>query len=194
MGISTDAQNQEAFPAWADAALSDELPRIIGVGEAQAVEFKSQYPAQASDLGKEIAAFAASNNGRIIVGVGDGGDILGLEECRTQRGRAKIVSRVEGLCANGIRPSVTPDIRFALVEVKPLLVIDVAKGSAPIYYSKSIPYLRQITAARPMTPDEVIDHIVAWKKEDEAAANTPKSRYLGQLAGLLASAEITARE
>lgn len=182
------------MPLWADNELSQNLESIIGAGEKQDVEFKSQYPAQASDLAKEIAAFATSNDGTIILGVGDEGEILGLDQCNNQKGRADLVSRIEGICTNIVRPTAFAELSFAIVESKTLLVISVKKGRAPIYYSKFVPYLRQLTAARPMAPDEVVEHVLAWDDNDVDQLDTLENRFLNELVSLLPDIEIVARE
>ena len=71
----------EAVPGWAEAAMSAELPLIAASGERQEVEFKAELPKQVSDLAKEIAGFATSNPGRILIGIGDDGTIVGLADC-----------------------------------------------------------------------------------------------------------------
>lgn len=186
---------EPALPGWADAALSAELGLVAAIGETQEAEFKAEMPKQVSDLAKEIAGFATSNAGRILLGVGDDGAILGLADCSERTGRAGLVQRIEGICANAVRPAVTPRVRFAVAEGRVVAVIDIPKGSQPIYYSANIPYLRQITAARPMAPDEVVEHVLAWQRaRGEDARPTPESRYLGKLAGFLVEAEVDVRE
>lgn len=186
---------EPVLPDWADAALSGELGLMAAIGETQEAEFKAELPKQVSDLAKEIAGFATSNAGRILLGIGDDGTISGLADCMDRAGRAALIARIEGLCANAVRPAVTPKVRFAVAEGRVVVVIDIPKGTQPVYYSANIPYLRQITAARPMAPDEVVEHVLAWHKaRGEDARPTPESRYLGELAGFLVEAEIDGRE
>lgn len=179
---------------WADAALSGEIVMIAAAGETQGVEFKAEIPKQVSNLAKEIAGFATSNAGRIVIGIDDDGRISGLD-AMAQKSRAKLVERIEGLCANSVRPAITPGIKFAVYAGKVVMVIEVPKGSAPIYYSANIPYLRQITATRPLTPEEVVDHILNWDKARNGnSAQTAESRYLSDLASFLVDADVDARE
>lgn len=182
-----------AAPAWADFELSNALPALALAGETQAVEFKREFPKQLSDLAKEIAGFGTSNAGVIYVGVGDDSEIVGLEGAVDHATRASYVQRVEGLCANAVKPSITPSIRFACVDGKVVLAIAVPKGDAPIYYAGNIPYLRQLTAARPMSPDEVIAAVLgAYQRDDDRP--TPESYFLSRLASLLVDADIAIEE
>ena len=66
-----------SIPVWADEELSLCIPELAAAGEQQDVEFKERFPDNVRDLAKEIAAFATSNDGTIILGVSDGGDIQG---------------------------------------------------------------------------------------------------------------------
>ncbi|AXB80068.1 helix-turn-helix domain-containing protein [Novosphingobium sp. P6W] len=66
------------LPSWADAELTHELPHLAAASETQTVEFKREFPKHAGDLAKEIAAFATSNAGMILLGVEDSGEIIGI--------------------------------------------------------------------------------------------------------------------
>lgn len=57
---------------WAD------LLRRIEAGEDRNTELKRELGRDLSGIGKAICAFANGNGGLIVVGVGDGGDIVGL--------------------------------------------------------------------------------------------------------------------
>lgn len=184
-----------ATPGWADPALADEINMVRAVGESQTVEFKAQFPKQLTDLGKEIAAFATCNSGMILLGIADDGAIVGIENGEDRRVRQDLVARIEGLCANGVKPAVTPSVRFALVNGKAVAAIAVPKGTAPIYYSANIPYVRQLTAARPMMPDEVVEAVLAWDRmRRDADKPSPENEYMSSLTGLLVDIIVRASE
>ena len=64
---------------------------LIRRGESQTVEFKARLPDQVRDLGKEVAAFATSNAGTILIGVDDAGVAIGLgDEIEDQENRATL--------------------------------------------------------------------------------------------------------
>lgn len=169
------------IPDWADPVLSAELPRLAAMGETQDVEFKREMPKHLGDLAKEIAAFATSNAGTILLGIEDGGEIVGLADGVDESARRALRTRLEGVF-NQVRPSVTPTLRFALFDGMVVVAIDVPKGTQPIYYAASIPYHRQITAARPLAPEDVIERVLEWQAARGGKAS-PESEFLGTLAG-----------
>lgn len=147
----------EIIPAWADERLSSDLSVLRARGESQELEYKEAFPQQAQDLAKEIAAFATSNTGTILLGVSDCGDMVGLEDGLTANGRDRLLQRLEGICTGTVKPSVTPTVKFAVEAGKVVLVVVVPKGSQPLYYSRNIPYIRHLTGARPAEPHEIIE-------------------------------------
>ncbi len=150
------------FPAWADADFSAALEQIAAAGEHQGVEFKRAFPDQARDLAKEMAAFATSCDGTIYLGITDEGEIVGIADGADKTVRADLRSRIEGACANLVAPAITPMLRFGVSVGKVVAAIHVPKGSDPVYYAANVPYLRQLTSARPMKPAEIVEYILNW--------------------------------
>lgn len=178
--------HEVSVPSWADADFSRQLPRIAATGEQQDLEFKERLPAQVRDLAKEIAALATSNAGTVLLGITDSGEIVGLPGCQTQAGRAQLIQRLEGLCANAIRPTITPSFRFGVIGNYVVLALHVPKGDAPLYYVGNVPYLRQLTAARPAEPSEVIDLILAWyRARNPESRENPRAAFVGRVAILV---------
>lgn len=178
-------------PSWADAELTRELPHLAAASETQTVEFKREFPKHAGDLAKEIAAFATSNAGMILLGVEDSGEIIGIPEGGKDVVRRGIRERLEGIF-NLVRPTITPGIRFAVFEDKVVAAITVPKGAQPIYYASSIPYHRLLTAARPMAPDDVIEAVLSWSTAHGQAS--PEAEFLGGLAPFWAQVDLTVYE
>lgn len=170
-----------------------ELREKIAGGESQALEFKERLPPQMRDLAKELAAFATSNDGELIVGVTDGGGIIGLGDLSDLKKREELRSRVIGTCTHSIRPPVTPTVEFIEVDGHVLMSIQVQKGTAPLYYVNNVPMLRHLTSSRPAEPQEVIDRVLAWS----SAGDKPPSdeeRFLSVLVSLLNDVLISASE
>lgn len=147
------------IPEWADKRLSRDLPVLRSCGESQELEYKKIFPKNTRDLAKEIAAFATSNTGIILIGVSDSGDLVGLPSCQSSEGRDKILERLGGITRGTVKPSITPTAKFALEDDSVVLVVTVPKGKEPIYYSSDIPYIRHLTEARPANPHEVVERI-----------------------------------
>lgn len=170
------------LPSWADRQLSADLPRLRVAGEGQALEYMKQFPDQAHELAKEIAAFATSNQGVILIGVGNDGSLIGLQDADTMLGRDRWMQRVQGICNGPVKPRVNANVAFAVESGKTVMVITVPRGNRPLYYSRNIPYLRNVTESRPAEPDEVIDLIRAWM---EAGKPDPFSAMVSRIANIL---------
>lgn len=150
------------MPEWADEHLSRDLLVLRARGENQELEYMESFPQNVRELAKEIAAFATSNPGTILIGVSDTGDLVGLEDALTIEGRDTLLRRIEGICRGTIKPSITPTVKFANEDDKVVLVIIVPKGSQPVYYSNYTPYIRHITESRPAEPHEIIELVRVW--------------------------------
>lgn len=183
---------EDQLPGWVDASLTQDLPRLAAASETQTAEFKREFPKHAGDLAKEIAAFATSNAGTILLGVEDSGEIVGVPEGLDDAGRRALRTRLEGIF-NLVKPTIAPGIRFALFEAKVVAAIDVPKGAQPIYYASSIPYHRLLTAARPMAPEDVIEAVLAWSAERRGEASA-EAQFLGELASFWARVDLTVSE
>ncbi len=93
---------------WADEQLSKDLPVLRACGENQDLEYMESFPQNVRELAKEIAAFATSNAGTILIGVSNTGDLIGLEGTSSPDGRDGFLRRVEGICRGTIKPAITP--------------------------------------------------------------------------------------
>ena len=178
------------IPEWADEALSRDLPVLRSRGESQDLEYKVEFPENARDLGKEIAAFATSNSGTILIGVANSGDLVGLPSCLTPEGRDQIIRRLEGISKGTVKPAITPTAKFAIEGDAVVLVLTVPKGSQPVYYSSNTPYVRHLTEARPAEPHEVVERVTEYLRQSNASqvdsTSDRKSELYSQLARILA--------
>lgn len=64
--------------AWGSAIGRDEIQLLVTRGEGPHIEFKRDFPKQAHDVAKTIAAFANSGGGVFVLGVEDIGNICGV--------------------------------------------------------------------------------------------------------------------
>ena len=163
--IQTDMPQYERnvkTPNWADEKLSSDLPVLRSRGEGQHLEYKEIFPQNTRDLAKEIAAFATSNQGTILIGVSDSGDLVGVNGADNQEERDNLLKRLEGICRGTVKPAITPVAKFAIENDLIVLVINVPHGKQPIYYSNNIPYVRHLTEARPAEPHEVLELITEY--------------------------------
>lgn len=174
---------------WRDEEYSRRLPDLRLAGESQTLEFKRQLPAQLDDLAKQIAAFASSNAGDILIGVEDDGTLVGIAEANTVAGRESLKQRVQGICTSAVRPSITPRVVFAQEGEHIVLIIAVPKGPEPVYYVDFRPYIRHLTESRRAQPNEVIELFRAWTTSNQPAKPKPQQVFLQGL--FVMFAEIT---
>lgn len=188
--------NPTPAPDWADLEWSNELAVLRARGENQDLEYMEGFPRQASELGKEIAAFASSNQGMILIGVSNTGDLVGLEDALNLEGRDKLLRRIEGICRGTVKPSITPTVKFAIEDGRAVLIVLIPKGPQPVYYSNNIPYVRHITESRPAEPHEVIELVRAWLRAAEVPdeQSNPITRTMSRLAPILRDVIIYSEE
>lgn len=118
----------------------------LAVGEGQRTEFKAQVPRTASELATEVASFATSGGGMILIGVDDGGAVVGYEGNK---------ERIEGIIQN-VAPVPTATVDLVPYREKQIALVRVLGGPEPLYFANDRPYLRQGTLSRPATPAEVM--------------------------------------
>lgn len=144
------------------------------------------FPSNVRELAKEIAAFATSNQGTILIGVSDSGDLVGVNDADTLERRNQLLARLHGICRGTVKPAITPTAKFAVEDGETVLVILVPKGHQPVYYSHNVPYVRHITESRPAEPHEVVQFIRAWLSTANLEAEAdPYADLLSQLASIL---------
>lgn len=159
-----------ALPDWADEQFSKELSVLRARGEGQHLEYMESFPQQARELAKEIAAFATSNQGIILLGVSDSGDLVGLADAKTPEGRDSFMRRIEGICRGTVKPAITPKVSYAVEANEIVLVILVPKGSQPVYYSENRPCVRHLSESRQAEPHEVIELVRKWVLSNATAS------------------------
>lgn len=177
------------IPNWADEQLSKDLPILRSRGEGQHLEYKEVFPQNIRDLAKEIAAFATSNKGTILIGVSDSGDLVGINGAESQEERDNLLKRLEGICRGTVKPAITPVAKFAVENDLIVLVVIVPNGRQPVYYSNNIPYVRHLTESRPAEPHEVLelinDFLVNQKLSEKDSSNQDRSDFYSNLARIL---------
>lgn len=139
---------------WADVEMSQNLPMLCSAGECQTVEFKRELPSQKRDLAKEIAAFASTEGGTILIGVDDGGTVVGVQGAHATSVRDDLMARVVGICQQ-VEPTVLPRLIWASSAGLAVLCIQVEKGAEPPYYVDGRPFIRHANVSRPANPGEV---------------------------------------
>jgi ATP-dependent DNA helicase RecG len=186
------------IPNWADETLSKDLPVLRSRGEGQHLEYKEIFPQNTRDLAKEIAAFATSNQGTILIGVSDSGDLVGINDADNQEERDNLLKRLEGICRGTVKPAITPVAKYAVEDNLVVLLVIVPHGRQPIYYSNNIPYVRHLTEARPAEPHEVLELITDFLSKQNIGKSEnnadDRSDFYSNIARVIGEALIYADE
>jgi len=105
----------------------------IKQGESKTIEFKEQMPSNNS-IAKTAIAFSNTSGGRLIIGVRDDREIVGIKSDDIFDLQDKIVSLIFDSCY----PNILPKIYTINAEGKLLLVVEVFRGNLLPYYFKNI--------------------------------------------------------
>ena len=113
--------------------MSTSHPLLLEIqkGESKTLEFKQQLP-KGQQLAKTLIAFANSSGGKLIIGVSDDRQLLGIRDDVFEL-QDSITSMIYELCT----PQLAAQIYIENIEGVELLVVEVARGSLFPYYLKS---------------------------------------------------------
>lgn len=95
--------------------------------ESELLELKKEFT---DDIIKEIIAFANTNGGRIIIGVDDDGEVVGVNDSKS------ICEKLSSKINDNIKPSIIGLISIKVIEEenKQIISIDVLRGTNRPYY------------------------------------------------------------
>jgi hypothetical protein len=126
-----------------------QLYDIIHQGEGVSVEFKAQFPKNASDLGREIVAFTNTRGGILLIGVDDNGNLLGVTQHPDE-----ILQRLAGIVRDVCRPPLNPEMGCLRVGDKRVVWMNITKETFP-RSSDDKYYIRVGTTVRVASSDEL---------------------------------------
>jgi len=104
----------------------------IQLGESKILELKSELP-QHDQIAKTIAAFANTSGGKLVVGVDNDRQVVGVNEDDI----LGLQDRIASIIYNRCYPAILPEIYTANLEGKLVLVVEVFRGNLLPYYLKS---------------------------------------------------------
>lgn len=104
----------------------------IQQGESKTLELKSRLP-QHNQIAKTVIAFANTSGGKLVIGVDDNRQVIGLNEDDVLSLQDRVASIVFDRCY----PAILPEIYSANLAGKLVLVIEVFRGNLLPYYLKS---------------------------------------------------------
>ncbi|MBN2824163.1 MAG: putative DNA binding domain-containing protein [Campylobacterales bacterium] len=108
------------------------IKELINNGETKRLEFKAQLPKNEAIV-KTIIAFSNTSGGKLIIGVRDDREIVGIEDDDI----FELKDRVSSLIFDSCYPNILPEIYTLNIDNRLLLVIEVFRGNLLPYYLKS---------------------------------------------------------
>tara|TARA_R110000868_G_scaffold306734_3_gene568080 strand:+ start:6314 stop:7012 length:699 start_codon:yes stop_codon:yes gene_type:complete len=139
-----------------------DLKNLISTGESSFLEFKHKV-ASPEKLAKEIAAFANFKGGRILIGVSDNGDLVGVESYMEEE--FWITQAAEDCCVP------VPEVQIKLVSFssKDILLVEVPEAvEKPIYVKgkkRRIVYIRREDESV-VASDEMVEVLKKGSSQD----------------------------
>ena len=104
----------------------------IQQGESKKLEFKSQL-VDKKKLAKTIVAFSNTAGGKFVIGVGDQGEIVGVDTVSV----TGLIDQLANMIDDSCMPQIRPHIYTENIQGKILVVIEVFSGYQKPYYLKS---------------------------------------------------------
>jgi ATP-dependent DNA helicase RecG len=108
------------------------LIESIKKGESKTLELKATLPKNES-IAKTVIAFSNTSGGKLIFGVNDEREIIGINDEMLFEMQDKIASIIADNCS----PGIMPEIYSVNIENKLVLVIEVARGNLKPYFLKT---------------------------------------------------------
>ena len=108
------------------------IQEMIEAGEGKNLEFKQILPGS-EKLAKSIIAFANMSGGKIIIGITDHKEVVGIDA----GGIPEEMDRISNIVHDCIRPVLAPDLYVQAMGEKTLLVINVPASQMKPHYLKS---------------------------------------------------------
>lgn len=127
---------------------------LLASPEGKTLEF-NRDTSSLKQIMRTIVAFANTAGGCIVIGKGDGGEIIGVED------PLLIEEQLSNAIADSIVPAIIPDIEIVAIEGKSLLCIRVAHWPGPFYLKSEGPeqgvYIRLCSTSRKAGPEFIAE-------------------------------------
>ena len=126
-------------------------------GESEKIEFKEN--AKTNTYIKTVVAFANENGGKIVFGVKDNREIVGVEN------EFEVMDGIINAISDSCYPKIVPDISLHTLENKTVILVEIEGGKKKPYYLKSKgmqkgTYIRSGATTRIIEEDYVLKELV----------------------------------
>lgn len=116
-----------------DIEIVDDEPskirNLINSGEGEKVEFKQELPGHKANIVKEILSIANTDGGKILMGVSDDGEVVGVDDKQSMK------ERIRDLVKGHTRRRIPIDIESRKIEDDQILMIEVPRADELPYAS-----------------------------------------------------------
>lgn len=109
---------------------TNNIQELIKQPESKTLEFKRDL-SSLQPIVKTVIAFANTAGGTIIVGIEDDGKVIGIDD------PFKMEEKIASTISDNVKPLIMPDIEFATVENKTLLIIKMPHTIGPFYLKQA---------------------------------------------------------
>lgn len=154
-------------------------------GESLCVEFKrnlnSDKPKQ---ICKEIAAFASTEGGCVLIGVADDSTIVGIDQAKEIALRSKIERWVNSY----VTPIPIVDLETSVADGRIVLGVNVRKGVSPVYFCEGIPYVRVGSSSHVVSNKELAERLFRWSFRSDLDELKKRVEGMPNPAAMVASA------
>lgn len=131
-------------------ATTNKIKTLIEQGENQFIEFKEQK-VHPDSIAKEMAAFANTQGGTILIGVSDQAGICGVDDSKNWEEWVANISR------HNIIPAIQADCLIVEIDGNKIVVIDIPKGSdKPYQTNKNLYHIRIGSTSRVASQAELM--------------------------------------
>ena len=129
---------------------ANKVKALIEQGENQFIEFKEQK-VHPDSLAKEMAAFANTQGGTILIGVSDQAKICGVDDAKNWEEWVANISR------HNIIPAIQADCLIVEIDGKKIVAIDIPKGNdKPYQTNKNLYHIRIGSTSRVASQAELM--------------------------------------
>lgn len=129
----------------------------IKKGESETLEFKPSL-SQLKEIIEVVSAFANKNGGKIIIGVSNTGEVLGLQVGKDT------IEKITNKIVVGIEPRIYPKIKIEEIDKKRIVVIEIEESKEKPVLAFGRGYKRVGKSTLKMSKDELERMIIERKK------------------------------
>lgn len=103
-------------------------------GESNTIEYKRELSFKSEGYIKTIIAFANTNGGRLIIGIEDTLEIIGVDPQKV----FQIIDAIANTISDTCIPQIIPNISFQNIEDTCIIIVEIAPGGNRPYYVKAL--------------------------------------------------------